>query len=111
MTPPPEQSTDELTGELTVEQKPVAEILAEVAQDRDRLLERLHTADDERAPLPLARWRSQPWQVVRAYGSEPVRQVCGHRWEWVAELCAHRQLARQRHMVGVHYYTRPRAGS
>lgn len=79
----------------------VAEILAEAAQDRAQLLAALQTEADT-----VNTRQTQPWRVVRQYVHLPEHQVCGHRWEWVADLCAYRRTARHASECGVFYTVR-----
>lgn len=79
------------------------ETFAEAAQDRTELLAAIHAkAETDR--------RALPWRVVRQYVDLPEQPVCGHRWEWVADLCAYRRTARHRTETGV-FYTVRRAAS
>jgi hypothetical protein len=54
-------------------------------------------------PKPL------PYRVVRQTGKTD-SDVCRHRWDWTAELCAHRR-ARREHEGGVFYTALPVATS
>jgi hypothetical protein len=47
------------------------------------------------------------WRVVRQQSTSADIEVCRHRWEWTAELCAHRRQAR--HVSGVFYTAYPAA--
>ena len=75
-----------------------------VAQDRDQLLAAIREAET------VAAKRSLPWRVLRQYNHLPEHQVCQHRWEWVADLCAYRRARGHANEVGV-FYTVRRAGS
>lgn len=52
--------------------------------------------------------KAKPWRVVRQHHDHAETDVCAHRWEWVAELCAIRRESARRHasQIGIHYVAR-----
>lgn len=68
----------------------LAGILAESAQDREKLLAQLRTADVSAKARPTKRWLV----VEQGAGITPGRRVCQHRWERLAVWCAARRQAR-----------------
>lgn len=50
--------------------------------------------------------KSKPWRVVRQSSSTADVEVSAHRWEWLAELAAHR-AARREPGTGVFFTARP----
>jgi hypothetical protein len=80
------------------------DVFAEAAQDRAELLAAIGAQADTADPR-------RPWRVVRQYNHLPEsQQLCAHRWEWLADLCAYRRTARHAAEVGV-FYTVRRAAS
>lgn len=72
-----------------------------VDADREQLLAELEAAAK---PVPSGRWT-----VVRQIfvaGQLVDRPVHGHRWAWVAQLCAHRRERQHAHEAGGHYTVR-----
>jgi hypothetical protein len=49
--------------------------------------------------------KTKPHRVYRQESNVPDAQVCAHRWDWTAELCAHR-FARRERGTGVFYVAR-----
>ena len=73
------------------------EHLAEVAQDREQLLAAIRDAEPA---------LTGPWRVVRQYNDLPEQEICAHRYEWGADLCAYRRTARHAHEIGAHFTVR-----
>lgn len=85
---------------------PIDEALAAVAQDRDQLLAKLSTEPAKHAAQPT----TKPWRVVRQFNHRADQEVCAHRWEWAADVCAYRRTRRHPNEVGVHHTVRREAG-
>lgn len=51
--------------------------------------------------------KNRPWRVVRQTSSGGDVEVCAHRWEWTADVCAIRRSNREPE-TGVFYASRPR---
>lgn len=74
--------------------------LADNAEDRTKLLAKLARA----AATPTGRWLVLRQLFV---AGEVVEQpACGHRFAWVAQLCAHRRERQHPDQTGVHYTVR-----
>ena len=84
--------------------EPIDKVLAEVAEDREQLLAKLgtepakHTAKSAKSV--------KPWHVVRQFNHKPDVEICAHRWEWLADLCAYRRTAGHASEIGVFYTVR-----
>jgi hypothetical protein len=77
--------------------------LADAAQDRTKLLAHLAREAAKRGG------KSVKYAVKRqlfAAGEVVEHAVCGHRFEWVAQLCAHRRERQHGHEAGGHYTVR-----
>lgn len=73
---------------------------AEQPQHNEEIFAQFATADLSAKHKPTKRWL-----VVRQTSHAPDVRVCQHRWEWRAELCAHK-LARNADVTGVFYQAR-----
>lgn len=81
-------------------QSALDEQLAAEAQDRTKLLAQLA----REAAKPGV--KSAKYVVYRQSNHLPDVPVHGHRFEWVAQLCAHRRERQHGHEAGGHYTVR-----
>lgn len=76
--------------------------------DADRAAKVLAANAVDRAPVAaeLAKQAAKPWRVLRQHPNLPDTEVCRHRWEWQADLCAYRKTRSHPHTCGGHYTVR-----
>lgn len=51
--------------------------------------------------------RTMRFKVMRQFSHRGEVQMCRHRWEWTADVCAYRRTAQHRTETGVFYTVRP----
>lgn len=82
------------------QREPTDEVLAAVLRAAVAV-GRAHMATTEPAKHAAKRWL-----VVRQFNHLPDAEVCQHRWEWTADMCAYRRTRRHPNEVGAHYTVR-----